>query len=376
MNQSSNSKLRHPIDLDSLSSYLKIHLPQINLPIQINQFDFGQSNPTYYIIDKSLTKFVLRKKPPGNLLSNTAHAIEREFKILSALPNQFPAPKVFALCLDPSIIGTPFYLMEFISGRIFHQNHLPQIKDLNQRTLIYQSAINVLAQLHNLNPFDLSLDNYGSHDDFYQRQIKSLGKITSTQAAVTNHQTGQKVGEIIRKDHLLDWYKARKPPHRITIIHGDYKLDNLVYHPTEPRVIAVLDWELSTLGHPYSDLANLLQPWYLPAPSYPNNASLWNGFRDLPMNQMPIPITVDDLLKQYCKITKTEFPLINWDAAVSFAFFRVAVILQGIAARTAKSQASSAQAEEYGSKFQLLAQYAIETIEVFEQRNSKVNSKL
>lgn len=375
IDMTSASQPRHPIDLDALANYLQVHMPQIKLPIQIHQFEYGQSNPTYYVTDQGQNRFVLRKKPAGQLMSSTAHAIEREFRILSSLPADFPSPKAYALCLDNSIIGTPFYMMEFIQGRIFHDVALPEIKDPDERVAIYKSAVSVLAKLHSFKPDEIGLSDYGSQKDFYERQIKSLGKISGIQAATKNERSGEFVGDIIQKEDLLDWYKARKPPHQITIVHGDYKLDNLVYHPTKPCVIAVLDWELSTLGHPYSDLANLVQPWYIPSSRYfGHQPSPLVGFRDLPLNQMPVPITTDELLKQYCELTRQEYPLINWDCAVSFAFFRLAVIAQGIAARSAKGQASSARADEYGSQFQVIAQYAIETIELYEKRKSKVMS--
>ncbi|POV97029.1 hypothetical protein PSTT_15306 [Puccinia striiformis] len=373
---------RHPIDLDALSSYLQKHMSQVKLPIEINQFEYGQSNPTYYITDQTEARYVLRKKPPGQLMSSTAHAIEREFKILSSLPADFPSPKVYALCLDTSIIGTSFYLMEFIKGRIFQQVDLPEIKNHKERVAIYKSAISVLARLHSFKPTEIGLDSYGSQNDFYERQIKSLEKISGIQGATKNEKSGETVGDIIKKEDLLDWYKAQKPPHQITIVHGDYKLDNLKFllvtlglPSKRTRVISVLDWELSTLGHPYSDLGNLLQPWYAPSDlSVGYQPTLLLGFRDMPIDQMPIRITADELLKQYCKLTGKDYPLVNWECAVSFAFFRLAVIAQGIAARIAKGQASSARASEYGSKFQVIGRYAMDTIEIFEQSKSKVMS--
>ncbi|KAI8453544.1 phosphotransferase enzyme family-domain-containing protein [Phakopsora pachyrhizi] len=264
MSEQSNSNLRHPIDSESLSKYLTLNMSDhVKLPVEIHQFEFGQSNPTYYLKDRTGKKFVMRKKPPGSLLSGQAHAIEREYEILSALSKlDFPSPKVYGLCLDGSIVGTPFYLMEFVTGRIFHRVDLPEVEDREERRSIYESAIEVLARLHSIEPQRIGLERYGSQLDFYDRQIRSLGRISQAQADVKNQKTGERVGEIESQKELLDWYRAKKPDHRITIVHGDYKLDNLIYHPTEPRVIAVLDWELSTLGHPYSDLANLLQPWY------------------------------------------------------------------------------------------------------------------
>ncbi|KAH9824866.1 kinase-like domain-containing protein [Melampsora americana] len=368
MNQT--TKNRNPIDLNSLSDYLKLNVPLIILPIELHQFAYGQSNPTYYIIDQTKKKYVLRKKPSGPLLSQTAHAIEREYQILSALPDSFPSPKVYSLCLNPSIIGTPFYLMEFIKGRIFHQVDLPEIRSTFERKQIFCSAIQTLATLHSIDFNLIGLNQFGSHEDFYDRQIKSLSKISELQSKVKNEKTGEWVGKIDRIDQLLDWYQVKKPTHQITIVHGDFKLDNLVFHPTEPRVISILDWELSTLGHPYSDLANLIQPWYMPA-SY-GQSQLAIGFRDLPFEQLPIPLTSDDLVKEYCRSMKVDDPLPNWDAAVSFSFFRLAVILQGIAARSFKGQASSAQADQHASMFQTIASWAIQTIERSELKKSKL----
>ncbi|EGF99414.1 uncharacterized protein MELLADRAFT_94666 [Melampsora larici-populina 98AG31] len=371
MTQDNNSSSnRNPIDLNSLSNYLQSNLTEINLPISIHQFDYGQSNPTYYIIDQSKKKYVLRKKPPGELLSQTAHAIEREYKILSVLPQPFPSPKVYSLCLDSSIIGTPFYLMEFIEGRIFHQVDLPGIQNPIERKKIFLSGIETLAKLHSIDFYQIGLEKFGSMENFYPRQIKSLSKISQLQSKVINQKTGQYVGEIDRIELLLDWYQVKKPKHQITIVHGDFKLDNLVFHPTEPRVISILDWELSTLGHPYSDLANFIQPWYMPA-SY-GQSHIAIGFRDLPFEELPIPLTAEDLVKEYCKSMKVEYPLPNWDAAVSFSFFRLAVILQGIAARSAKGQASSAQAENHANMFQTIATWAVQTIERSELKNSKL----
>ncbi|KAG0144459.1 hypothetical protein CROQUDRAFT_672366 [Cronartium quercuum f. sp. fusiforme G11] len=364
------TKFSHPIDLSSLSNYLSNHLPIIQLPIEIHQFTFGQSNPTYYIIDQTKTKYVLRKKPPGQLISKTAHSIEREYKILSSLPNDFPSPKVFILCLNSNIIGTPFYLMEFIEGRIFHRVDLPEIKNKEERKLIFKSAINVLANLHSIKPSQIGLENFGSHDDFYNRQIHSLNKISEIQSKVKDEKTGKLVGEINSKQDLLDWYSVKKPPHLITIVHGDFKLDNLVFHPTEPKVISILDWELSTLGHPYSDLANLIQPWYIPPSSIDPEIGI--GFRDLSLEDSPIPLSVETLIRIYCKSTKANYPLQNWDAAVSFSFFRLAVIMQGIAARLSKGQASSAKAFTYAQLFQTFAKFAIQVIERSELNNSKL----
>ena len=222
-------------------------MPSISLPIQTKQFKFGQSNPTYFLIDAKGIEYVMRKKPPGKLLSHTAHAIEREYRIIKAIGEHtdVPVPKVYCLCMDETILGTPFYVMEFIDGRIYSDVRLPDIKSEEERRECWQSAISTLAKLHLVDPIKIGLSDYGSHEDFYPRQIRSLGRVSQAQAKVSAD--AKTVGQISDIDWLLKWYERKVPTGELCVVHGDYKIDNLIFHPTESRVIGVLDWELSTL---------------------------------------------------------------------------------------------------------------------------------
>ncbi|KDE02693.1 hypothetical protein MVLG_06781 [Microbotryum lychnidis-dioicae p1A1 Lamole] len=360
--------IRTELDQEAVERYLVANMPGFKLG-SIHQFSFGQSNPTYLINSASdpPQQYVLRKKPPGKLVSQTAHAIEREYKIIKAIGEDgtVPVPKVYALCLDASILGTPFYVMEYIKGRIFTDVRMPEIETKEERTKCWMSIIKTLASLHKLNSDKIGLGDFGSKAPFYPRQIKSLSRVSRAQALVKDDVTGNEVGEIPGFDFLVDWYSKNAPEGRGLeggVIHGDFKCDNMIFHPTKPEVIGVLDWELSTLGHPYSDLANLLQPFYVPEQEGAPRPSALSALRDISEADLPIP-SAEQLLKAYCKEMGQPYPLQRWTAAVSFAFFRLAVITQGIAARAAKGQASSAKAKSYSTMFPLVGMLAVETIE-------------
>ncbi|KAM0791663.1 hypothetical protein ACM66B_006099 [Microbotryomycetes sp. NB124-2] len=364
-------KVRTPLDEQAVDRYLSQAIPGFKLKA-VHQFSFGQSNPTYLLTDSSEPpkQYVLRKKPPGKLVSQTAHAVEREYKILDALSKEgsVPVPKVYALCTDPSVLGTPFYVMQYIKGRIFTDVRMPEIATKEERTACWLSIIKTIAALHKIDPQRVGLGDYGSTKPFYPRQIKSLTKVSKAQAAVKDKDTGVEVGDLPGFDFLIDWYTKNTPeggPEEPRIIHGDFKCDNMIFHPTKPEVIGVLDWELSTLGHPNSDLSNLLQPFYIPQPEAGGNgaptASSMVALRDIPDNKLPIP-NAEVLLKEYCKLVGQPYPLPKWTACVSFAFFRLAVITQGIAARSAVGQASSAKAKTYATIFPQIGGLAVDTI--------------
>ncbi|TKY86907.1 hypothetical protein EX895_004195 [Sporisorium graminicola] len=371
-------EVRHAFDVSALNAYLTSSVPAISTPVTVKQFSFGQSNPTYILFDTQGTRYVLRKKPPGSLLSSTAHAVEREYRILKALhtytaslpagsSDGVPVPEVFCLCEDKSIVGTAFYVMQFIDGRIFEDYRFLQISDKEERRKCWLSAIDTLAALHRVDPAKIGLADYGKREGFYTRQMKSLGKVSTVQAKVEDKETGKPVGPLPGIEQFLQWFGRNMPKDENTIVHGDFKIDNLIFHPTEPRVIGILDWELSTLGHPLSDLANLLQPYSTPCstPDRINDPALWTESRaqgslllslgNLSPAQSPVPLE-SELIKHYCEQSKREWPIPNWTAAKAWAWFRLAVIAQGIAARNAQGQASSAQAKVYGSKFPLCAQ--------------------
>ncbi|KAK4700562.1 hypothetical protein P7C70_g5682, partial [Phenoliferia sp. Uapishka_3] len=386
-------KQRSPLDQNAVDSYLSKHVANFSAPSEIQQFSFGQSfvpylfhckssseltaahtrNPTYFVTDATGSRYVLRKKPNGKLVSKTAHAIEREYQILDCVgkTGKIPVPRMYCLCMDERVLGTPFYVMEYLEGRIFTDVRMPEIKTKEERTACWKSIVKTLADLHKLKPDEIGLTGFGSTKPFYPRQIKSLARVSKAQAAITDITTGEAVGDVPDLDFLLDWFSKNCPngdKWEGGIVHGDFKCDNMIFHPTEPRVIGVLDWELSTLGHPLSDLANLLQPFYIPQNDIVSEYLV--ALRDISLEDLPIP-DAETLIKTYAEAVGQPYPLPRWSAVTSFAFFRLSVILQGIAARTARGQASSAQAKRVGSYFKPLAVLAIDTI-----KRSPVNSKL
>ncbi|KAJ3013316.1 hypothetical protein HKX48_005821 [Thoreauomyces humboldtii] len=327
------------LDAAKLSAYLRNHMPAgFKEPIQIKQFNLGQSNPTYYIQDAAGSRHVLRKKPPGTLLSQTAHAVEREFLVLNALSKHtdVPVPKVYALCEDLDVLGTPFYIMEFLQGRIFTDNLLRSVPSKQDRRQCYFSMIETLARLHRAPYATIGLEKYGKPGGFYERQIRRMVQVSRAQAATTD-ETGVAVGELESLSTSIAYFKANQPKDEVSLCHGDFKLDNVVFHPDRPEVIGLLDWELSTVGHPLTDLANMLLPFYTPG-QFPADIALMDVERPLDIPE------ADDLIREYCRLTDRPFPIPNWDFCVAFAFFRLAVITQGVAARVARKQASSANA--------------------------------
>ncbi|ORZ03769.1 kinase-like domain-containing protein [Syncephalastrum racemosum] len=357
----------HELNRVALEDYLVKHIPGFARPLEISQFKLGQSNPTYLLKDGNKEQYVLRKKPPGALLSKTAHAVEREYRILNALgtSSDVPVPKVYTLCEDTGVIGTPFYVMEFLKGRIFSDVRLLSLP-YEERKQCWYSAVETLAKLHKVDYAKIGLQGYGRDSGFYDRQMKSLGKISEAQAAVKDQDSGEIVGPIPRVSELYAWFKRNQVTDQATIVHGDYKIDNMVFHPTEPRVIGVLDWELSTIGHPFSDLANLLHPFFIPASN--------EGFFGLKNSKEPLPIPGhEELIQYYCQKVGSPYPLEKFQFSVAFACFRLAVILQGIAARVARKQASSAEAKAHGEKFKPMAQLALDFVDQGELASAASN---
>ncbi|KAL0089628.1 kinase-like domain-containing protein [Phycomyces blakesleeanus] len=351
----SSVRTGHELNQAVLEAYLIKNVPGFIGPLQISQFKLGQSNPTYLLKDGNKQQYVLRKKPPGALLSSTAHAIEREYRVIHAVgtSSDVPVPKVYCLCENVSVIGTPFYVMEFLAGRIYSDVRMLSLP-YEERRACWISAVETLAKLHKLDHKAIGLDGYGKDSGFYARQIRSLAKVSAAQAEVEDKETGEKVGPIPRLNDMFTWFKKNQVPDKATIVHGDFKIDNMIFHPTEPRVIGVLDWELSTIGHPLSDLANLLQPFYV----YPSDKM--TGFKGL--KELPIP-GADELMKAYSSILGQPYPIDRWMFAVAFSFFRLSVITQGIAARVARKQASSAQAMYYAVMFKPVARMALEIVD-------------
>jgi aminoglycoside phosphotransferase (APT) family kinase protein len=354
-------RVRHPIDIQALEKYISQHVPEIKVPLEVKQFGFGQSNPTYQLTSKpDGRQYVLRKKPPGKLISKAAHKVEREYRVIAALgPTDVPVPKAYGLCEDEAVVGTPFYIMEFLDGRIFEDLAVPGVS-ADERMSLWHEAIRTLAKFHSVDFRKIGLESYGKCDRFYDRQLATWKQICTAQSQAVDVDSKQPVGQIPHFDDLLRFFadKNLQPLDRVTLVHGDYKLDNMVFHKTEPRVIGILDWEMSTVGHPLSDLANLLMPYYTHSASNSYNR---NGDSFLPGVTPGLP-TPDRILEWYKEAAGWDpRPEMHW--ALAFAVFRSAAICQGIAARYATRQASSAEAQRYAQAFKPLGELAWSLVE-------------
>lgn len=293
----------------------------------ISKFNTGQSNPTYLIALGNGEQYVLRKKPAGDLVQS-AHRIDREYKVLSALSTVgYPVPPVKVYCADKSVLGAEFYLMGYMKGRLF-DNGL-DMAPRKERKQIHFAMVDALSALHSVDPQAVGLDGFGKMGGFYTRQIKTMRRVSDAQVGATNGA----VPHFQRGEELLRWFEGNLPPDSVSVVHGDYKPDNIVIDEHDPsRVLAVLDWELSTIGHPLSDLANLCLPYYIPegVPAGTMYSSFAVGCA-----------TEEELLGRYCRARGISYPPPGWNFCVAFSFFRLAVILQGVACRLSRNQASS-----------------------------------
>jgi len=312
------------------------------------QFGYGQSNPTYQLTDSTGAKFVLRKKPPGQLLSQTAHKVDREYRIIKALQQtDVPVPKVYCLCQDANVIGTDFYIMEFLNGRIFEDASLPGVSPAD-RTAMWKDAVRVLATFHSVSPASVGLESFGKPSGFYIRQLKTFNTLEGIQAAARDKETGEPVGHIPHFADMVAFFSdpATQPRDRSSFVHGDYKIDNLMFHATEPRVIGILDWEMATIGHPLSDLVNLLTPFA--AAERNDAAQLTRRTNSFGASATPGLPSKAQCLEWYTAVTAWDpRPDLKWGEA--FGAYRACIIFQGIAARYALRQASSARAKEHGA---------------------------
>jgi len=325
----------HRFDVSALQAYLERRVPGFRGPITVRQFRGGQSNPTYYLTTGD-GAYVLRRKPPGKLLPS-AHAVDREYRVLTALQGTgVPVPRTYVLCEDPDVIGTPFYLMEHVEGRLFRDAALPGASPA-ERTAIYDSMNEVLARLHRLDWKALGLADFGKPGNYYARQIHRW----------TQQYRASATDRIPEMEELIAWLPDHIPPaDETTIVHGDYRPGNMLMHPTEPRVAAVLDWELSTLGHPCADLGYFCMPYRL--------GSEWEGFRTENLAALGIP-TEEEFLAAYCRRTgRTGIP--DWEFYLAFAMFRLAAIAQGIMGRVLAGTANDPNARERGERARPLAE--------------------
>ena len=333
---------QHRFDVKRLEDYLASKIADFQRPLEVRQFKGGQSNPTYQLVTPN-RKYVLRRKPPGKLLPS-AHAVDREFKVISALhPTGFPVAKPYVLCEDDSIIGTMFYVMDCVEGRILWDGLLPGYEP-KQRWAIYDAMNETLARLHSLDYTKIGLEDFGKPGNYIGRQISRWTK--QYQLSETEN--------IDEMNKLIDWLPAHLPPgERSCVVHGDYRLDNMILHPTEPKVIAVLDWELSTIGDPLADFTYHLMQWQMPSGgSSAGTATLMGS----DLKALGIP-TIDEYVAMYCKRTgRAETPNMNYYAA--YNFFKLAGILQGIVGRVRDGTAANANATAHAAAVRPLAERA------------------
>ncbi|KAH3989375.1 hypothetical protein HBI56_096590 [Parastagonospora nodorum] len=351
MPEQAQQKARHDLDDAKLGEYLKDYLPNLKLPVVSTKIGYGQSNPTYFVDDASKNRFILRKKPSGTIISPVAHQVDREYKVLKALGSVegFPVPKVYCLSMDTSIIGTAFYVMEFIEGRIITDPNLSTLSPTERRSAWF-SLVSTLAWLHSIDPDTIGLSNFGKKTGFYTRHCNTFSRIEAQQAKVKDVKTGKELGRAHPNfDEIVEYVRKNVPTDRTSIVHGDYKFDNVILHPTEPRVIAILDWELSTIGHPLMDAVYVVGPYWNHASSSGMSGGPKVEARDDqggevydPENQakngMP---SMDELMDEYTRITGWDPRKDQWEIAKVFHLMRGSTISHGIQARTISGQASS-----------------------------------
>jgi len=329
-------------DVKKLEAYLADRIEGFQTPLEVRQFKGGQSNPTYKLITPN-RNYVLRRKPPGKLLPS-AHAVDREYRAIAALyPTGFPVAKPYVLCEDESVIGTIFYVMDCVEGRIYWGPMLPDCAP-KERTAIYEAMNETLARLHMLDYEKLGLSDFGKPGAYIARQVSRWTK--QYQLSET-----EKIPEM---DRLIEWLPAHIPPQeRNSIVHGDYRLDNMILHPTEPKVLAVLDWELCTIGDPMADFTYHLMQWQMPEGGTSGGTATLLG---ADLKAMGIP-SMDEYVAMYCRNTgRSGIP--NLDYYTAYNFFRIAGILQGIVGRVRDGTAANANAAQNADAVRPLAQRA------------------
>ena len=330
----------HRFDEARLAEWLAGNLAGFAGPATIRQFAGGQSNPTY-LVEAASGSLVLRRKPPGVTLPS-AHAVEREFKVMAALGRSgFPVPAALALCEDPTVIGTPFYVMERVEGRVLWDPALPDIPPPERRAY-HEAMIEALARLHSLDVVALGLGDFGKSGNYFGRQIARWSR---------QYQTDAEAGRVPDMDALVDWLPRHIPADEETaVVHGDYRLDNLIFAPAGPRVAAVIDWELSTLGHPLADFTNLLLMYKFPQ-------TLMKSLVGLEPEAIGVPGEAE-AVAIYCQASGRK-PLGSLDFYHAYNLFRFAAICHGIRGRMLRGNAVSEVAERYSRHVEPLAALAV-----------------
>jgi aminoglycoside phosphotransferase (APT) family kinase protein len=340
--QTAEVREQHRFDVAALERYLRDRVVGFTGPLEVSQFRGGQSNPTYHL-RAGAREYVLRRKPPGKLLPS-AHAVDREYRIMTALAGTgVPVPRTYLYCDDPAVIGTPFYVMDCVHGRIFTEPTLPGASAA-ERAAIYDDMNAVLARLHQVDWQGLGLADFGRPGNYFARQIHRWSQ--QYRASETE--------KIEAMERLMAWLPEHVPPGDETVVvHGDYRPGNLIVHPAEPRVVAVLDWELSTLGHPLADLAYNCIPYHL--------VEMGEGFYGLDRSAEGIP-SEDEYLAAYARRTgRAAIP--DWSFHIAFALFRIAAISQGIMGRVVSGTANDPNARLRGERARPLAEIAWRAVE-------------
>jgi aminoglycoside phosphotransferase (APT) family kinase protein len=335
----------HRFDVAALERYMREHVDGFSGPLSVEQFRGGQSNPTFLLASPS-GRYVMRRKPPGKLLPS-AHAVDREYRVISALAKTgFPVARTYALCTDESVIGTMFYVMEHVEGRVLWDPTLPGMEPAG-RAAIYDETNRVIARLHRVDYAAIGLSDYGKPGNYFQRQIDRWSR--QYKASETER--------IEAMDCLIEWLPGNIPAGDATsIVHGDFRIDNMIFHPTEPRVLAVLDWELSTLGHPMADFSYHMMAWRL-------SSSEFRGLRGRDLGALGIP-SEDEYLAKYLERTGTPPPSAkDWNFCMAYNMFRAAAIFQGVMARAVAGNAASAQAVETGKRARPMAELGWQQVE-------------
>jgi len=331
----------------ALLAWLSAEVPGFRGPAQLRKFKGGQSNPTY-LLEAASGRYVLRRQPPGELLKS-AHAVDREYRVMRALAEtDVPVPRMLALCEDRDVIGSLFFVMAFCDGRIFWDAALPDVGSNEERAAVYDQMNRVLAALHRVDPAAVGLADYGKPGNYFARQLSRwVGQYRASE-----------LEPIAAMESLMAWLEQQQPADdgRVSLVHGDYRLDNMVFDAVEPRIIAVLDWELSTLGHPLADLAYQCMQLRMPG-----GEGFAPGLAGVDRRALGIP-EEREYVARYCErmgIDRIE----NWPFYLAFSYFRLAAIVQGVAKRAVVGNASNTRAAELGRWVEPLAQMALRVIE-------------
>jgi len=335
------------LDAAVLGPYLAQRIDEFGQLTGVEKFNSGQSNPTY-LLKTTTGRFVLRAKPPGALLKS-AHQVDREYRVMKALEGTpVPVPQMLHLSDEDSPIGRQFFVMKFVDGRIFWDPALGEVATNGERTAIYDSMNATLAQLHEIDIEARGLGDYGKPGSYFERQINRW----------TSQYRASETGVIPAMNRLIEWLEVNIPADDglVSLVHGDYRLDNMMFAPDRPQVIAVLDWELSTLGHPYSDIAYQCMQWRLP------HTSGFRGLGGIDRNAVGIP-TEEEYVLDYCRRRRISH-IDNWTFYLAFSFFRLAAICQGVYKRAIDGNASNPEkARTYGEAVHLLAGLAVQLID-------------